>query len=280
MAAIGIVGFGIVGQAVKHGFEQKNKAHSFLVYDKYKNIGNLADVAKESDFIFICLPTPSSEKGIDLSVIDRTLDEIAKLSELGKIIVIKSTAVPGTNKMYSKLHPKMQFVSNPEFLREASYLDDAANQDRIVIGSENEEAKRKVFELYKADFPDARIFLCSSMEAEMVKYSANCFLATKVIFANEIFELCSRLGIDYGRVCEIFSSDARIGNSHLNVSNERGFGGKCFPKDIQALIEVFEANGIDASMLKSVWRKNLMIRKVRDWENIPGTTSENKNNFA
>lgn len=267
MSNIGIIGYGIVGQAVEHGFKDTN---NILYYDKYKPSNPLEDVVKSSEFIFICLPTPYKEDRIDLSIMNESIEKIAELSKnTNKIIIIKSTIIPGTTKGYSEQYPKCNFCFNPEFLTEANYLDDFVNPDRIVIGANNKETGSRVTGLYRNRFPRVPIFNTDLTTAETVKYAANCLLATKLMFANEIFDLCRALGVEYNDVKKMVIADRRIGESHLDVSEDRGFGGKCFPKDIVALLGVFEDMGVDASLLRTVWDKNLKIRKTKDWEEIP-----------
>jgi UDPglucose 6-dehydrogenase len=110
----------------------------------------------------------------------------------------------------------------------------------------------------------------------MVKYTANCFLMTKVVFFNEIYQVCQKLGIEYKEVCKLVIADGRIGNSHLEVPGFDGFmgaGGKCFPKDLNALIAVAKELGVNPTILESVWKKNLEVREKQDWLEIPGATS-------
>ena len=228
MAKIGIVGFGFVGQAVEHIF--KGKDNSLLIFDKFKTKDTLEDLVRESEFIFICLPTPNKGKRIDLSIIDQTLAKIAKQEESrGKIVIIKSTVIPGTTKKYAKKYKNLSFVFCPEFLREATFLKDALKQDRIVIGSDDHNTRDKVHQLFRKRFPRTKIFLSDSTSAEVVKYMSNTFLSMKVIFANEIFDLCQKLEVNYPKIAAMVGSDKRIGEGHLGVTKERGFGGKCFP---------------------------------------------------
>ncbi len=112
--------------------------------------------------------------------------------------------------------------------------------------------------------------------AEMVKYMANCYLASKVIFANEMFDICEKLGIKYEEVKKMVVADNRIFDSHLDVTTARGFGGKCFPKDLLALRAMAREKGVDTAMLDTVWKKNLAIRKVHDWDEIPGAVTKKK----
>lgn len=270
---IGIIGYGIVGQAVEYGFS-KQEIH---IYDKYKKTEELDTVIFNSDYIFVCLPTPikEDESGIDLSIINRMVRRINKYtSGTDKIIIIKSTVIPGTTSRFIKKYPKSLFCFNPEFLTEKSFLQDFISSDRIVIGSENSSVARRVASIYQAVLPKTPIFQTDPTTAEMVKYMANCYLATKVIFANEMAEICEKLNIQYDEVKSITVADSRIFDSHLDVTSNRGFGGKCFPKDLLALKALAKKEGVETEILSAVWRKNLKIRKVRDWEEIPFAVSK------
>ncbi|MCL4366347.1 nucleotide sugar dehydrogenase [Patescibacteria group bacterium] len=273
-AKLGIIGYGIVGQALAYGFSQPDVQDKYDIkyYDKYKETASLEEVVSGSEFIFICLPTPmkADESGIDLSIIEESIREItAFTNNTDKIIVIKSTVVPGTTAAFEKKYPKSNFAFNPEFLTEANYLEDFLNADRNIIGANNDLISRKVVALYRQRFPLTKIFQTDTTTAEMVKYMANAYLATKVIFANEMYALCQALGIKYEEVKSMVVSDHRIYDSHLDITTAKGFGGKCFPKDIVALIGRAKDLKIDPRLLETVWSINKKIRKVRDWDEIP-----------
>lgn len=273
---IGIIGYGIVGQAVEYGF----KSEDIYIYDKFKDYLSLEEVCKNSEFLFLAVPTPMTEdyKAIDLTIVEETVSAIAeKIKGTDKILVIKSTVIPGTTARLSKKHPDVLFAFNPEFLTEANFLEDFVKADRTVIGADNDLVSRRLVSLYKKHFPKTPILQTDPTSAEMVKYMANCYLASKVIFANEMFDLCEKLGIKYEEVKKMVVADRRILDSHLDITTVRGFGGKCFPKDIVALIGLFKELGVDSSFLETVWKKNLKIRKTRDWEEIPGAVSKKKN---
>lgn len=273
-AKLGIIGYGIVGQALAYGFSQpdiKDK-YELKFYDKYKDTASLEEVVSGSEFIFICLPTPmkDDESGIDLSIIEESIKEITKYTNnTDKIIVIKSTVVPGTTAALEKKYPKTNFAFNPEFLTEANYLEDFLNADRTVVGANNDLTSRRVIALYRQRFPQTKIFQTDATTAEMVKYMANAFLATKVIFANEMYNLCQALGIKYEEVKSMAVADKRIYDSHLDVTTAKGFGGKCFPKDLVALIGRAKDLKVEPKLLEAVWSINKKIRKARDWEEIP-----------
>lgn len=266
--SIGIIGYGIVGQAVAYGFSN----YQVNIYDKYKSFQTLKETVEKSEYIFICLPTPikSDESGIDLSIVEENIKEIAKYCRgTDKIVVLKSTIVPGTTASFIKKYPQVLFCFNPEFLRESSFLQDFVNTDRIVIGANNDAVFRRLSALYQSVMPSVPIYYTDPTSAEMVKYMANCYLATKVIFANEMYDICQKLGIKYEEVKKMVVADKRIADTHLDITSNRGFGGKCFPKDLLALRALAKSQKLDTSILDTVWKKNLSIRKIRDWEEIP-----------
>ncbi len=272
---IGIIGYGIVGQAVEYGF----RGEDIHIYDKFKDYLSLPEVCAKSEFIFVSVPTPimENESGIDLSIVEEVVGEIAKEVEgTDKIVILKSTIVPGTTAALQKKYPEVNFCFNPEFLTEANFLEDFVKSDRCVVGSSNDLTSRRVISLYKKHFPHMPMFQTDPTTAEMVKYMANCYLASKVIFANEMFDICEKLGIKYEEVKKLVVADHRIFDSHLDITTARGFGGKCFPKDLLALRAMAKEKGVDTSILDAVWKKNTSIRKVRDWEEIPGAVTKVK----
>lgn len=272
---IGIIGYGIVGQAVEYGF----KGEDIHIYDKFKNYLTLPEVCKRSEFIFVSVPTPimDDESGIDLSIVEEVVGQVAKeVKGTDKIVILKSTIVPGTTAALEKKFPKVNFCFNPEFLTEANFLEDFVSSDRCVVGASNDLVSRRVISLYKKHFPEMPMYQTDPTTAEMVKYMANCYLASKVIFANEMFDICEKLGIRYEEVKKMVVADKRIFDSHLDITTARGFGGKCFPKDLLALRAMAKEKGVDTSMLDTVWKKNLKIRKVRDWDEIPGAVTKKK----
>jgi UDPglucose 6-dehydrogenase len=279
VSKIGIIGWGVVGQAVGKGFE--TKGHKIFWYDKYKKGPfHLDEVVKKSEFIFLCLPTPmfSDESGIDLSVMDQVVSQVApKISNTNKVLIVKSTVVPGTTLKYKKRYPNVNLAMNPEFLTEANALGDFLKPDRTVIGAFSRGVAGRLASLYQDLYgPDSKVFITDPTTAEMVKYMSNALLATKVIFANEMYDLCTALGIKYEEVKEMVVADTRIGPTHLDVTTLRGFGGKCFPKDMVALIGFAKEKKIDHSLLSTVWKKNLKIRQVYDWEDIEGAVNDKK----
>lgn len=270
---LGIIGYGFVGQAVANGFNVSSGGKdSILYYDKFKESIPLKKVIESSEFIFICLPTPmkSDESGIDLSIFFEQMPEITTHTDkTDKIIVIKSTITPGTTAKLEAKFPKSQFCFNPEFLTEANFLEDFINANRTVIGANNDLVSRRVAVIYRQRFPKTQIFQTDPTTAEAVKYFANAFLSLKVTFANFFYDYCQKIGIKYEEVKKMAASDQRIGDFHLDVTTLRGFGGKCFPKDLVAIMGEFKKAGVDVSLLETMWNYNKKIRKVCDWEEIP-----------
>jgi UDPglucose 6-dehydrogenase len=248
-----------------------------------------------SGVYFVCLPTPMFEDGeADLTIVEGVLTELAEANP-GKtrIAVVKSTVPPGSVERWNhRYNPQGLFiVFNPEFLTEANALDDMRNQDRIILGGPRPHINT-VKLVFQTAFPKVPIIKTSSTTAEMVKYTINCFLSTKVAFANEMAQLCEALddkglNIDYDKVVEYAKLDKRLGNSHWSVPGPvpthdgryvRGFGGHCFPKDLNALVFVAEQLGVDMKVLKGAWAKNLEVRppEDRDWERMQGRAVSKK----
>lgn len=280
---IGIIGFGFVGKAIHHGFAQTT---DFRIYDinPLESINTFEEVATESDFIFVCVPTPTDfETGEqDRSIIDGVVEQCAALlKDTKRILIIKSTVVPGTTQSYINKYPGVRIVFNPEFLTERTFKLDFINQARIVLGGQQKDTQ-EVEKLYCLRFPSTPICHTTATTAEAVKYFANCFFAAKVSICNELYEVCQSLGIDYNEAMGITITDGRIGNSHWQVpgpSGGYGFSGSCFPKDINAFIAREKELGVDPMMMEAAWKKNLQVRKEQDWLNIRQSASGgNKSN--
>jgi UDPglucose 6-dehydrogenase len=281
MSKIGIIGHGFVGRSIEYGFIDHDvekgliPKHKVFIYDKFKTKHDLDTVLEESEIIFMCLPTPYDEDllKIDLSIFDDVMADICpKISKTGKIVVIKSTVIPGTTRKYSELYPDIPFAMNPEFLTEANYLQDFVNPDRIVIGADNDWVSQKLIDLYRTCFPAADILKMSTVAAEIIKYQSNVLLAAKVAVSNVFYDICLATGVNYDDVKNGVSLDKRIGKSHISVTTERGFGGKCFPKDLGAIIGKCKDLGVDSKILEEIHAYNLRIRKNKDWHEIAGAT--------
>ena len=277
---IGIVGQGFVGTAVREGLQNY---FTILTHDKNGKCSNtLEEVVTRSKVIFLCLPTPMTREGkchtgIIESVLDQInpiCDEMEYFGNERRTIILKSTIPPGTTKRFAETYKHIEFVFNPEFLTEANAIDDYKNQTRIILGGENHITAR-VRPIFAKAFPKVKIIKTDSSYAEMVKYVTNSFLAMKVSFANEMFEICQYLDIDYDKVIEYAQHDDRLGYSHWNVpgpDGDFGYGGHCFPKDVKALMHVAMEIDSDVNpiMLQATDRKNNEVRKDRNWEGMQG----------
>jgi len=275
---IGIVGQGFVGGALNEGMKH---AFNIETYDKFvsekSTCSSLAPLVEKVDVIFVCLPTPMRQDGsCDLRIVEETILEIDSLCKEidNKVAVIKSTIPPGTTEYLNKKVSNIQVVFNPEFLTEANAVEDFKNQTRIIVGGPR-PGTSVVKNVFRKAFKQTPIVKTGSNTAEMVKYFTNCFLATKVIFSNEMNQICEPLSIDYDKVVEYALYDERLGKSHWSVpgpDGSMGFGGHCFPKDLNALIKVAKNNSVDPRILRCVWEKNLEVRNEneRDWEKMAG----------
>ncbi len=280
MKNIGIIGNGFVGSAILHGFILHT--NDIRVYDKNKNLSthSLYRTVASSDIIFVCLPTPMYESGeCDLSIIHSCLEKVQgyDLDVKGKVFVIKSTVVPGTTEDLKNKFPEFSFVFNPEFLTERKARLDFINTARIVLGGPIDSVEI-VEGLYRNRFPHTKIIKTDYRTAEMIKYMCNCFFATKVSFMNEMKQISDALECDWNNAVEGFITDGRIGNSHIDVpghDGDYGFGGKCFPKDLNALISKSKEVGVKPTVMEAAWEKNKEIRIKCDWYDIPGAVSKN-----
>ena len=281
---LGIIAYGFVGQAVANGFNIASGGKDTIrYYDKFKDTLSLEEVITKSEFIFVCLPTPmkEDESGIDLSIIEESMKDVTKYTDnTDKIVVIKSTVTPGTTAVLQKIYPQTAFAFNPEFLTEVNFLEDFLNADRTVIGASNDLVSRRVAVIFRQRFPKSTIYQTDPFTAEAVKYFANAFLALKVTFANFFYDYCQKIGIKYEEVKRMAAADPRIVDSHLDVTSMRGFGLKCFPKDLVALMGEFKKAGVDDQLLETMWKYNKRIRKVHDWEEIPFAVGSNPNSAS
>jgi UDPglucose 6-dehydrogenase len=272
MAKVGIIGCGYVGSATARGFATSKK-NKIFIYDKYKKCPNtLEEVINNSEFIFLCLPTPMFRdySGMDMNIISTVVDDIApKLAGTNKIVIIKSTVLPGTTAGFAKKFPKINFAMNPEFLTQKKAKADFLNPARTVIGARGRDVAVKVKRLYQTILPkNQTYFLTDTTSAEIVKYMSNLMLASKIILANEFYFLVKKVGVDYDKIRIMVEADKRIG-PFLKVpgwDGDFGFGQACFPKDMLGLLAFSRKKNIDMSVLDAVWKKNLKIRKHRDWE--------------
>ena len=269
---LGVIGQGFVGGAVYQGMKNYFDVSTFDINGKCTE-SSLFDLIEKVDVTFLCLPTPMKKSGkCDLSIVENCLAQVDMLvKSLNKkdfIVVIKSTIPPGTTERLNKSNENINVIFNPEFLTEANAIEDYKNQNRIIVGGDRPWTST-VKTIFVKAFPQVPIIKTSSTIAEMVKYVTNTFLATKISFANEMFQICQGLDIDFDKVIEYSKYDGRLGNSHWSVpghDGDFGYGGHCFPKDIAALNNVAEELGIKSTMLKAAIDKNKEVRTDKDWE--------------
>ena len=272
---IGIIGQGYVGTAIKNGFEDYFTVHTFDKFlDQKSTCSSLKSLVDNSDLIFICLPTPMNKDGsCHLNILEDVLSEINALKPLDKkTFVIKSTVPPGTTDYFIHNYSNLNIVYNPEFLREANFMDDFKKQKFIILGGKNDDLHTTA-EIYSIVFPNIEIIKTSAKIAEMTKNMINTFLATKVSFANEMKIICDKLDVDYDKVVEYAIYDNRLGESHWAVpgpDGKLGFGGSCFPKDINALAHICKNLDICSNVILAAIDTNLSVRPEKDWEELKG----------
>lgn len=275
---LGIIGNGFVGSAIIHGFLLT--ADKIYVYDRNPLLSthSFEETALQSDVIFVCVPTPMYESGeIDTTIVEGVIERLSSMVKPNQVVVVKSTVVPGTMEKIREKFASVRLVFNPEFLTERQARLDFINSARIVLGGDDIEAVKIVENVYRERFPHTPIILTNFATAQMIKYVSNCFFATKVSFMNEMRQISEAVGADWEQTVKGFVLDGRVGNSHLDVpghDGDLGFGGKCFPKDINALIRKAEKVGVSPTLLKAAWEKNVELRNVLDWYDIPGAVTK------
>ena len=279
---IGIIGQGFVGSAIREGLKNFYKVRTYDI-DEEKCNSTHQEVCYKSDIIFVCVPTPMRKSGeCDIRILESVIEKINNECKSDKnrnrpTLVIKSTIPPGTTKKLSKIANILGVCFSPEFLTEANSFEDFKNQTRIILGGDPASrcsGAKKVKQMFRKPFPKIPIIITKWETAEMVKYFTNCFLATKVTFANQMYEICKSAEIDYDKVCEYALYDKRIGQSHLAVpgpDGDRGFGGHCFPKDLASMIYyAWQEVDADRGFLEAVENMNNFYRTDKDWENMKG----------
>ena len=271
MKKIGIVGNGFVGNSVAFGF---SPTHEVRIHDKdlKKNLNTIEEVL-ECDYVFVCVPTPMNQNGsINLDVVHKALQEIKSKNTKNNILILKSTMIPGTVKTLQHKYPSLNIVFNPEFLTERTAKLDFLTQARIILGGDKKHTSI-VKQLFEERFMHSYVIETDTTTAELIKYMNNVFFSSKVSIMNEFKQVCDKVGADWNVALKGFAADGRIGDSHLNVpgpDGKMGFGGSCFPKDINAFISLAESYGVDVHTIKGAWATNLEVRPEKDWEELKG----------
>lgn len=254
---VGIVGLGFVGKAVFDSFDLADVV--CVDSDPRKGyVGTYKDLMT-CDAVFICVPSPMNTDGTcDTSILE---DVLAKLTGFTGVIISKVTAPPEVYQRLNSVYPNL--VHSPEFLTAANAFRDYINATTAVVGGNIKAYQTEASRFIKASQPLAEIVECGIGEAALTKYAINSFLATKVVFMNELYQLAGTLGLDYNMITAIMRSDKRIGNSHMTVPGQDGslgFGGYCFPKDTAALSKFAESNHSSLAVLDAAIKKNTMLR--------------------
>jgi UDPglucose 6-dehydrogenase len=264
---VGVIGNGFVGEAISFAFSSVSDMHVYDT-DPLKSLDDLESV-HTCDFVFICVPTPMFEDGSqDLSYVESTF----KKATSKPVYILKSTVLPGTTDQLSKKYSNIKIIFSPEFLTERTAKLDMLTQSRIILGGEL-TLTEKVKNLFNQRFKIKNIIQTDSKTAELTKYMNNTFFATKVSIMNEFKLLCDKIGADWEDALKGFVSDGRIGDSHLNVpghDGKLGYGGTCFPKDVNALLSFSKKHDIELNTIKGGWNTNLKVRQDKDWEEKEG----------
>ena len=249
---IGIVGLGVVGQAIEHGF--KKLGHNVIVHD-IKFDTKLCDL-KACEIIYVCVPTPQSDSGeCDISIVKSVISDLSSLKYCG-YVCIKSTVEPGTTERMIKQFSDLNISFVPEFLRErCAEVDFVENHDVCIIGSADDGAYAAI-KLSHGKFPEKFVRLTPT-EAEYSKYFNNVYNATLVTFANSFYELCKLSGVNYTNVKEAITARRNISDVYLDCNdNLRGFGGMCLPKDTSALAHLAEKLNTDVEFFQYILKEN------------------------
>ena len=276
---VGVIGMGFVGGSIFKGFNLYCHVQGYDV-DAGKSVNTLDEVAG-NDYIFIALPTPMEtvEGGrASVHLIDQAISDVLSSDGYnGGVIVIKSTVPPGTTDRLIDKYDWELICHSPEFLTERAALADFLTPSRHIVGARCFEASEKMERLYNYRFPGVPVMHMNPISAELVKYGGNCFFATKIMYFNELYAICESVGANWNDVLCGVMADGRIGHSHNQVpghDGELGFGGKCFPKDINALMAIAGDHCMPLAVMEAAWKENLHIRDRHDWADIKGAVME------
>ena len=278
MKTIGVVGCGFVGGAIAKGFSLYYDVKAYDT-DETKSTHEFKETV-ESEVVFVCLPTPmKSVKGGDcnLSIMNKFFEEAEECDVKETVFAIKSTVPVGTTQRLTKEHPTLKITHSPEFLTARTANIDFITPSRNIVGGYDKKAIKVVQDLFENRFPGVPCLTMTAKESEMVKYMCNCFYATKIMFFNEMLLLSDKMSLNWDNLIEGMLSSGWISHMHTDVpghDGQRGFGGTCFPKDLNAIMSVMKDNDIDPKVLSAVWEQNLAIREDWDWERFTSAVQE------
>jgi nucleotide sugar dehydrogenase len=274
---IGFIGQGFIGKNYANDFEERG--FNIVRYARDEAYASNKEKIKECDVVFIAVPTPSTPKGFDDSIVRSVIKLVGK----GKVAVIKSTIVPGSTESIQKENPDIFVMHSPEFLTEKTAAHDAKHPDRNIVGIPSnvknfkEKANFVLSVLPKAPYET----VCTSREAEMIKYGGNCWFYFKVIYINLLYDIAQKLGCDYSVISQSMSADPRIGSTHLNPVHQggRGAGGHCFIKDFSAFKGFYKDlvnEDLGLAVLNSLENKNidLLLSSNKDLDLLKGVYGE------
>lgn len=271
---VGIIGHGFVGEAQSFAFSPIAEIKVYDV-DPLKRNSTLDEVYK-CDFVFVAVPTPMYENGKqDVSYIK----DVFSKAKPGPIYIIKSTILPGTTEKIQKRYPNLDIIFCPEFLTQRTAKLDMLTQARIIFGGDKMLTER-VEKLFTQRFMNRNIIHTDSTTAELIKYMNNSFFATKVSIMNEYKRLSDALGANWEDALYGFTSDGRIGDSHLHVpgpDGRAGYGGVCFPKDVNAIASLARNLDVPLHTVEAGWKTNLEVRPEQDWVDLGEGKAVTKN---
>ena len=273
MSNIGIIGNGFVGNAIHLEFRKHFKVFCYDI-DSSKSLCTFKEVSS-CDVIFLCVPTPMTTEGhFDVTILNSVITSLP----FGKTLVIKSTITPASAEELVDSFPEHKLIFNPEFLTERTAVKDFQNPSRIILGGDDKASVESLKDIYRTAFPSRLIEIvkCDAKTACFIKYFSNCFFAAKVSLMNEFKQIAEKHSVDWDIALRGFLLSGWVNPMHTQVpghDGQLGFGGKCFPKDINAFIKYSELLGVDPKILKAAWEKNLEVREDLDWHKIKGAVS-------
>lgn len=252
-----IIGWGVVGKSTGKALGIEN--HLDIKDDKSITISKISDILGHISTFILCLPTPTVKGVQDLTIIESWLKKIAKLGDK-TLVIIRSTILPGTTEKLSNKYG-LKIVYIPEFLTELTALEDAKHPEFLIIGGDDSKAKETAGKLFAKIKPKHSTYFCTAVTAEVLKYTFNSWFAMKVIFANQIFDVCGKTGAAYGAISQALE-DHKWGSKNgwdIWQGDYRGYGGKCLPKDVEAFSNTFELPLLTAVQ----WINNKLVKMTK-----------------